>query len=182
MADEDGPMDGWDEHRRAQLLAIARGTTPARRLAWLEEALRIALLSGALERERASRQERGRSDDTSRVRVVAAGLAVPHGEPTAHVVTLLIRGLAGMIGLGKPGLFLIEVTESAVNFRKAFRDSSREPGSILFTHPRSSMHAIFRGETTLEFWLPDGKIMPFDFERPEDASSVYEALKRIDGI
>ena len=42
---------GWDDSRRAQLDAIARAT-PAQRLEWLEEALQLALASGALERER----------------------------------------------------------------------------------------------------------------------------------
>jgi hypothetical protein len=41
---------GWEESRRAQLEAIARAT-PAQRLAWLEEALRLALASGALDRK-----------------------------------------------------------------------------------------------------------------------------------
>lgn len=53
--DGDTPENGWEQHRREQMRAIARGTTPARRLAWLEEALRLALQSGALERERAAR-------------------------------------------------------------------------------------------------------------------------------
>jgi hypothetical protein len=55
MADEEKREDGWDQHRREQLRAIARETTPAQRLAWLEEALWIAQRSGALERERAAR-------------------------------------------------------------------------------------------------------------------------------
>lgn len=58
MGDEERHGDGMDEHRREQLRAIARGTSPARRLAWLEEVLRIARQSGALERERASRARR----------------------------------------------------------------------------------------------------------------------------
>jgi hypothetical protein len=39
----EGTPQGWEAHRREQLRAIARGTSPARRLAWLEEALRVAL-------------------------------------------------------------------------------------------------------------------------------------------
>ena len=40
---------------RAQQRSIARAT-PAQRLAWLEEALRLAAASGALQRVRAQRQ------------------------------------------------------------------------------------------------------------------------------
>lgn len=40
--------DGWERHRREQLLAIARGTTPEQRLAWLEEAIAFAHRAGAL--------------------------------------------------------------------------------------------------------------------------------------
>lgn len=58
MDDGERLKDGFDEHRREQLRGIARGTTPAQRLAWLEEVLRIAHQSGALERERASRAGR----------------------------------------------------------------------------------------------------------------------------
>jgi hypothetical protein len=49
------PDEGWEQRRLEQLRAFARRTTPAQRLAWLEEAMRIALHSGALERERAAR-------------------------------------------------------------------------------------------------------------------------------
>ncbi|MGH2727284.1 MAG: hypothetical protein ACRDKS_09955, partial [Actinomycetota bacterium] len=48
--DADRPEEGWKEQSQR---AIARGTTPARRLAWLEEAVRIAHQSGALARARA---------------------------------------------------------------------------------------------------------------------------------
>lgn len=37
----------WDEHRAAQMTA-AMEATPAQRLAWLEEMLRLAYRSGAL--------------------------------------------------------------------------------------------------------------------------------------
>lgn len=57
-ADGGKPEDGWEEHRREQVRAVARRTTPAQRLAWLEGALRIAQQSGALERERAARARR----------------------------------------------------------------------------------------------------------------------------
>lgn len=53
--DWERPSHGWEQHRRERLRAIARETTPAQRLAWLEDALRIALQSGALKRERAAR-------------------------------------------------------------------------------------------------------------------------------
>lgn len=46
---------GWTEHRREQVRAIARRTTPAQRVAWLEEALEIARQSGALASARAAR-------------------------------------------------------------------------------------------------------------------------------
>lgn len=41
----------WEENRRAQLLSIA-SLTPAQRLEWLEEALQLALRTGALQRLR----------------------------------------------------------------------------------------------------------------------------------
>jgi len=41
----------WEGHRRQQLTAALQAT-PAQRLAWLEEALRIAHQSGALARAR----------------------------------------------------------------------------------------------------------------------------------
>jgi len=43
----------WEGHRRRQLTA-AMDATPAQRLAWLEEMLRIAYRSGALPRDRRS--------------------------------------------------------------------------------------------------------------------------------
>lgn len=51
------PLDGdwqvdWEEQRRWQLTASLRAT-PTQRLAWLEEMLRLAHHSGALERKRA---------------------------------------------------------------------------------------------------------------------------------
>ena len=57
MAPDPEPVDERED-RGQQLRAIAHGSTPARRLAWLEEALRVALQSGALARERASRMQR----------------------------------------------------------------------------------------------------------------------------
>ncbi len=39
----------WDSHRDAQLSSVA-AATPAQRLAWLEEAIRLAYQSGALPR------------------------------------------------------------------------------------------------------------------------------------
>jgi hypothetical protein len=53
--------DAWAEHRWTELRDVARRSTPAQRLAWLEEALRIAHASGALAKARADR-------DTSRVK------------------------------------------------------------------------------------------------------------------
>ncbi|MBI4730349.1 MAG: hypothetical protein HY775_12770 [Acidobacteria bacterium] len=41
----------WEAHRRDQILAGSRAT-PAARLAWLEEALRLAYAAGALAQER----------------------------------------------------------------------------------------------------------------------------------
>ena len=50
--------DGWDRHRREQLEANLT-TTPAQRLAWLEEAIRFAWKVGALpQREVRSEEER----------------------------------------------------------------------------------------------------------------------------
>lgn len=45
---------GWVAQQRAQRRAWA-ATTPDERLRWLEEALELALVSGALQRERARR-------------------------------------------------------------------------------------------------------------------------------
>lgn len=41
------PIDGWDEHRRRQIREIAE-TTPAQRLAWLEETIDLVLRAGAI--------------------------------------------------------------------------------------------------------------------------------------
>lgn len=49
MADRD---PGWDEHARQRLRAWL-DTTPAERLAWLQEAIVFARRAGALEDERA---------------------------------------------------------------------------------------------------------------------------------
>jgi hypothetical protein len=46
---------GFDEHRRRQLLRFALDSTPAERLAWLEEMMRLARRTGALPRRRAGR-------------------------------------------------------------------------------------------------------------------------------
>jgi len=45
--DEDWPVT-WEAHERDQSLRIARETTPAQRLAWLESALEFAYEAGAL--------------------------------------------------------------------------------------------------------------------------------------
>jgi len=45
----------FDGARRAQMAAIAQ-TTPTQRMEWLEQALNLALLSGAVERDRTRRQ------------------------------------------------------------------------------------------------------------------------------
>jgi len=41
--------DGWGEHRREQIRAQLR-STPAQRLAWLEEAIELARRAGAYRR------------------------------------------------------------------------------------------------------------------------------------
>jgi hypothetical protein len=48
--------DDWTAQRRERLEAILAGTTPAQRLAWLEEAIMFAARAGALPR----RGEEGR--------------------------------------------------------------------------------------------------------------------------
>jgi hypothetical protein len=56
MPDKDeirDPEGDWEGHRRRQLTA-AMDATPAQRLAWLEEMLRIAYRCGALPRGRES--------------------------------------------------------------------------------------------------------------------------------
>lgn len=40
----------WAAHRAEQRSAISSGTTPAQRLAWLEEAIRFAARAGVLPR------------------------------------------------------------------------------------------------------------------------------------
>jgi len=47
MTEGDWPVT-WEAHQRDQTLRIARDTTPAQRLAWLEAALRFAHEAGAL--------------------------------------------------------------------------------------------------------------------------------------
>jgi len=49
-----GRGSGWDQHSREQLRSIATSTIE-QRLEWLEQALRLALSSGALQRERDER-------------------------------------------------------------------------------------------------------------------------------
>lgn len=46
----------WDEQRRWQLRSTA-AASPALRLAWLEDAIRLAHRSGALERARRNRED-----------------------------------------------------------------------------------------------------------------------------
>lgn len=46
--DRTNELDGWERHRRDQLLTIARRTTPAQRLEWLEAAIEFARGTGAL--------------------------------------------------------------------------------------------------------------------------------------
>jgi hypothetical protein len=56
--DRDWPVS-WEESRRAQFRDFARAT-PAQRLHWLEQALRLALASGALARAETADQRRRR--------------------------------------------------------------------------------------------------------------------------
>lgn len=37
----DGFPNGWDEHRRQQIIFIAKNTTPLQRLEWVEEMLEL---------------------------------------------------------------------------------------------------------------------------------------------
>lgn len=53
--DPDWQVD-WDEQRRWQLRSTA-AASPAQRLAWLEEAIRFAHRSGALDRARRQRED-----------------------------------------------------------------------------------------------------------------------------
>ena len=39
--------DGWEEHRRRQIRDVLRNTTPAQRLAWVEEMIDLVRLVGA---------------------------------------------------------------------------------------------------------------------------------------
>ena len=50
MTDSDA-FDGWERHRREQIRDIARRTTPAQRLAWVEEMIELARRVGARSRE-----------------------------------------------------------------------------------------------------------------------------------
>lgn len=54
------PEDAWASAAREQRKAWAR-TSPADRLRWLDEALRFAMLSGALDRDRARRAAQARA-------------------------------------------------------------------------------------------------------------------------
>ena len=57
-AEHDWPVS-WEASREAQFRAMARAT-PAQRLAWLEQALRLAQASGALSRAETPEQRRRR--------------------------------------------------------------------------------------------------------------------------
>ena len=57
-AEHDWPVS-WEASREAQFRAMARAT-PAQRLAWLEQALRMAQASGALSRAETPEQRRRR--------------------------------------------------------------------------------------------------------------------------
>ena len=46
MSDE-GRVDDWERHRREQIRDVMRGTTPAQRLAWLEEMIDLVRRAGA---------------------------------------------------------------------------------------------------------------------------------------
>ena len=56
--DEDWPVT-WGTHERDQGLRIARETTPAQRLAWLEAALELACEAGALKLDAPPARDRG---------------------------------------------------------------------------------------------------------------------------
>lgn len=58
VEDEDWPVT-WEAHQRDQTLRIARETTPAQRLEWLESALELACEAGALKLEEPPARERG---------------------------------------------------------------------------------------------------------------------------
>jgi hypothetical protein len=55
----DGWPVSWEASRRAQLLDMAK-VSPVQRLDWLEQALRVALASGALIRAESREQRRRR--------------------------------------------------------------------------------------------------------------------------
>jgi hypothetical protein len=50
--------DGWEAHREAQRARVLATTTPAERLAWLEEMIVVAHRTGALPRPRRPWDER----------------------------------------------------------------------------------------------------------------------------
>ncbi|MCH8273569.1 MAG: hypothetical protein IH851_02120 [Armatimonadetes bacterium] len=52
---------GWEEHKRQQILAIARETTPLHRLQWLEEMLQLLWRSGLT--KHTSAQERNHENE-----------------------------------------------------------------------------------------------------------------------
>lgn len=54
-------VDGWERHRRQQIRDVARRTTPAQRLAWVEEMIELAREVGARSREDILREARGKS-------------------------------------------------------------------------------------------------------------------------
>jgi hypothetical protein len=61
----DGPDSAgsdWERHRREQLRRIVRETTPAQRLAWLEEAIEFARRAGALPPSLGARRTGGHGD------------------------------------------------------------------------------------------------------------------------
>jgi len=57
-AQDDWPVS-WEASRRAQFREMAKAS-PAQRLSWLEQALRVALASGALARAETPEQRRRR--------------------------------------------------------------------------------------------------------------------------
>lgn len=58
---EKSDIDGWVGHRREQIRDVARNTTPAQRLAWVEEMIELARKVGARSREDLLRDARARS-------------------------------------------------------------------------------------------------------------------------
>jgi hypothetical protein len=55
---DDGWAAGWDETRERQVLAWA-SATPDQRVAWLEDAIRLAWATGALPRRRSADESWG---------------------------------------------------------------------------------------------------------------------------